>query len=140
MPAGIYKSFLAGAVIPNAQIFGYLVQFGELAIGISLIAVSALWWFRWARMSINGQSVLLGLIVLAGAFAIFMNVNFHLADGAGHPWLIAADPFGEGVDLDSVMPIIQFAISIVSAKFLLDIRRAARLTGATERSMAIAQA
>jgi hypothetical protein len=124
--SGFYKSFLDGIVIPNAQLFGYLVMIGELAIGILLIALAAVWWFRWSRLSITGQSVLQGLIVLAGVFAIFMNVNFHLANGGGHPWLIAADPFDEGVDLDSVMPLIQLAISIVSAKFLIDVRRAAR--------------
>ena len=30
----------------------------------------------------------------------------HLMGGANRPWIIAADPNGEGVDLDSVMPII----------------------------------
>ncbi len=124
--SGFYKSFLDGVVIPNAQLFGYLVMIGELAIGVLLIGAAAAWWFRWSTLSINGRSVLLGLIVLAGVFGIFMNVNFHLANGGGHPWLIAADPFDEGVDLDSVMPLIQLAISIVSAKFLLDVRRAGR--------------
>jgi thiosulfate dehydrogenase [quinone] large subunit len=124
--SGFYKSFLEGIVIPNAQLFAYLVMIGELAIGITLIAVAAIWWFRWSTLSVTGQSVVLGLIVLAGVFAIFMNVNFHLANGSGHPWFIAADPFDEGVDLDSVMPLIQLAVSLVSARFLLDVRRAAR--------------
>lgn len=131
MSVGFYKSFLDGIVIPNAQFFAYLVQFGELAIGITLVTVSALWWFRWPKLTVRSRSAILGLIVLAGAFAIFMNVNFHLAGGASHPWLIAADPFGEGVDLDSVMPLIQLAISLVSAKFLLDVRAAVQRTAVT---------
>jgi thiosulfate dehydrogenase [quinone] large subunit len=122
--SGFYKSFLEGIVIPNAQLFAYLVMLGELAIGITLIAVAAVWWFRWSRLSITGRSVLLGLIVLAGAFAIFMNANFHLASGSPHPWFIAADPFGEGVDLDSVMPVIQLAISLVAFVFLRRVRAA----------------
>lgn len=32
-----YESFLASAVIPNEAFFGYLVQYGEILIGISLI-------------------------------------------------------------------------------------------------------
>jgi hypothetical protein len=131
--SGFYKSFLEGTVIPNAQLFGYLVMIGELAIGFILIALAAVWWFRWSRLSITGQSVVLGLIVLAGVFAIFMNVNFHLANGSGHPWFIAADPFDEGVDLDSVMPLIQLAISIV-AFVILRQARAARSLSLTERS------
>ena len=51
LAAGFYKSFLDGTVIPNGQLFGYLVMIGELAIGATLIVVSLLWWFRWARPS-----------------------------------------------------------------------------------------
>jgi uncharacterized membrane protein YphA (DoxX/SURF4 family) len=130
--SGFYKSFLDGTVIPNAQLFGYLVMIGELAIGILLIALAAVWWFRWSRLSITGQSVVLGLIVLAGVFAIFMNVNFHLANGGTHPWFIAADPFDEGVDLDSVMPLIQLAISGVAFVILRQVR-AARPASSSER-------
>ncbi len=122
--SGFYKAFLDGTVIPNAELFGYLVMVGELAIGVALIALAALWWFRWSRLSTTGRSVLLALIVLAGVFAIFMNVNFHLASGANHLWIIAADPNGEGVDLDSVMPVIQLAISGVALVFLRRVRAA----------------
>ncbi len=137
--SGFYKSFLEGIVIPNAQLFAYLVMIGELAIGFTLIAVAAVWWFRWSRLSITGRSVLLWLIVLAGVFAIFMNVNFHLASGSPHPWFIAADPFGEGVDLDSVMPVIQLAISLVAFVFLRRVR-AARPASLTESSSAVSAA
>ena len=67
-----------------------------------------------------------------------MNVNFHLAGGANHPWLIAADPFGEGVDFDSVMPLIQLAISLVSAKFLLDLRAATHRSAVSSKAVATA--
>lgn len=137
--SGFYKSFLDGIVIPNAQLFGYLVMIGELAIGIFLIAVAAVWWFRWSRLSITSQSVVLGLIVLAGVFAIFMNVNFHLANGGTHPWFIAADPFDEGVDLDSVMPLVQLAISAVAFVILRQVRAAAPVS-LTERSVAASAA
>ena len=137
--SGFYKSFLDGTVIPNAQVFGYLVMVGELAIGILLIALAAVWWFRWSGLSITGQSVVLGLIVLAGVFAIFMNINFHLANGGTHPWFIAADPFDEGVDLDSVMPLIQLAISIVAFVILRQVR-VARSLSLTERPTAASTA
>ena len=73
--------------------------------------------------------VLLAAIVLpnrrsAWVVAIFMNINFHLAGGANHPWLLAADPNGEGVDLDSLMPIIQTIISGVAFVFLRRLRSA----------------
>lgn len=136
--SGFYKSFLDGVVIPNGQLFGYLIVIGELAIGIALIALAAAWWFRWASLSVNGRSLLLGLIVLAGLVAIFMNINFHLANGSTHPWFIAADPFDEGVDLDSVMPLIQLAISGVAFAILRQVRatRTARLAQPTASASA----
>ncbi|HEX7949584.1 MAG TPA: hypothetical protein VF494_04475 [Candidatus Limnocylindrales bacterium] len=122
--SGFYKSFLETTVIPNAQLFGYLVTIGEVALGMGLIVAAATWWFRWSSLSLGGRSIVLGVVVLGGVIAIFMNVNFHLANGSSHPWLIAADPFDEGVDLDSVMPLIQLAISLVALTLLRRIRAA----------------
>lgn len=119
---GWYKSFLDGVVIPNGQVFGYLVMFGELALGVALIGAALIWLTRWSRLGFGGRSTVLAVIALTGIFAIFMNVNFHLASGANHPWIIAADPNGEGVDLDSVMPVIQLIISAVAFTFLRRVR------------------
>ena len=91
---------------------------GELTLGIVLMTAALLWAARWSRMGFTGRRIVLTLIVLSGVAAIFMNINFHLAGGANHPWLLAADPNGEGVDLDSLMPIIQTIISGVAFVFL----------------------
>ncbi len=123
---GPYKSFLDSIVIPNGQLFGYLVMAGELALGIVLIVAPLVWLARWSRLAIRGRSIILSLIVLSGVVAIIMNVNFHLMSGANHLWIIAADPNGEGVDLDSVMPVIQLILSAVSLNVLLSIRRSTR--------------
>ena len=45
-----------------------------------------------------------------------MNINFHLANGSAHPWLIPKSGFDEGVDLDSLMPFIQIVLAGVSLK------------------------
>ena len=119
---GPYKSFVDGAVIPNGQLFGYLVMVGELALGLVLIGAALLWVARWSHLGFRGRQVVLGLIVLGGVIAIFMNINFHIAGGASHPWLIAADPNGEGVDLDSLMPVIQIIISGTAFVFLRRLR------------------
>lgn len=129
--SGPYKSFLDSVVIPNGQTFGYLVMAGEIALGVILIGSALLWMTRWSHLSFAGRQLVLGLIVLSGVVAIFMNVNFHLAGGANHPWLIAADPNGEGVDLDSLMPVIQIIISGVALVFLRRLR--------SERTAAVQQ-
>lgn len=136
--SGPYKSFVDGVVIPNGQLFGYLVMAGELALGLLLIGAALLWITRWSQMNYKGRQAVLGLIVLAGFVAIFMNINFHIAGGASHPWLIAADPNGEGVDLDSLMPIIQIIISGTAFAFLRRLR--ATRTFSARRPAAVATA
>lgn len=57
--SGWYADFLQTVALPNAEIFAYLVTYGEIAIGIALI---------------------LGLFVgIASFFGIFMNYSFLLA-------------------------------------------------------------
>src|SRR5581483_12166211 len=46
---GWYKSFLDGSIIPNASAFGYLIEIGEVLIGVALIAAAVVWLFRWER-------------------------------------------------------------------------------------------
>jgi thiosulfate dehydrogenase [quinone] large subunit len=132
--SGWYKSFLDGTVIPNAELFGVLVQVGELALGVVLIATAILWLTRWSTLGLGARQLLLVVIVLSGVATTIMNVNFHLANGASHPWLIAAAPFDEGVDLDSLMPIIQLIISAVAFTFLRRVR-AARPATSAERAI-----
>ena len=52
-----------------------------------------------------------------------MNVNFHLANGSAHPWLIPSDGFDEGVDLDSFMPGVQLVLAFVSVSVWKALRR-----------------
>src|SRR5581483_3176900 len=122
---GWYKSFLDGSIIPNASAFGYLIEIGEVLIGVALIAAAVVWLFRWERLPDGGRVAVLAVTALASLGAIFMAVNFHLANGAPHPWLIPADGFDEGVDLDSLLPAIQLILIAVSVGFLRSLRRAA---------------
>jgi hypothetical protein len=123
---GWYKSFLDGTVIPNAEVFGWLIMLGELAVGVALIVAAVVWFLRWERLSYRGKLTLLAVAVVASVGAILMNLNFHLANGSAHPWLIPEDGFDEGVDLDSIMPLVQLALAAVSAKLLVALRRERR--------------
>lgn len=123
---GWYKSFLDDTVIPNSEVFGWLIMLGEIAVGVALIVTAAIWFFRWERLRYRGKVTLLLVTVVAAAAAIFMNVSFHLANGSAHPWLIPEDGFDEGVDLDSIMPLIQVALAAVSIRLLLALRRGPR--------------
>ena len=124
--ASWYASFLDSVVIPNASTFGVLIILGELAVGAALIAAAALWAFRWETLGAGGRTAVLAATFAAALGGIFMNVNFHLANGSAHPWLIPREGFDEGVDLDSLMPAIQLVLVAVSAGVWLALRRVQR--------------
>lgn len=122
-----YKAFLDSVVIPNAPVFGYLIIAGELLAGIALIAAALLWLFRWERLPIGFREIVLVVAALAALGGIFMNINFHLANGDAHPWLLPSEGFDEGVDLDSLLPAIQAALIAVNLGTLARLRRMAAL-------------
>jgi hypothetical protein len=109
---GWYSRFLEDAAIPNADLFGRLVTWGELLVGISLIALAGLLVLRgtddrWALPA----SATAAVALLAG---IFMNVNFHLAEGFYHPLAGYSDGLEGSVDLDSLMPLVQLVLLAVN--------------------------
>ena len=116
---GWYASFLDGTVIPNGNVFGVVIELGELIVGAALMAAAVIWLWRGSRLSGRAYTVVLMTTLVASVAAIVMNVNFHLANGSGHPWLIPKDGFDEGVDLDSLMPLIQLVFAAVAGKLLL---------------------
>ena len=126
--AGWYKSFLDDSVIPNATAFGYLIELGELLIGLALIVAALVWLLRWEWLPHRGRLTVLALTVLGSIGGIFMAVNFHLANGAPHPWLIPKSGFDEGVDLDSVLPAVQLVLIGVSVAYWRSLEAAKPLT------------
>jgi len=114
--AGWYTSFLDSVVIPNGQAWGYAIEITELLIGLVLICAALVWLFAWERIDAHERRGFLIATALASLGGIFMAVNFHLANGASHPWLIPADGFDEGVDLDSLLPAIQLVMVAVSGR------------------------
>lgn len=121
-----YRSFLDGSVIPHASAFGYLIEIGELLVGVALIAAALIWLTRWERLPDAGRVAVLATTVVASLVAIVMAINFHLANGAPHPWLIPKDGFDEGIDLDSLLPAIQLVLMGVSVGLLRTLRLEAR--------------
>jgi uncharacterized membrane protein YphA (DoxX/SURF4 family) len=109
-----YASFLDSAVIPNAKLFAYLTQTGELLAGVALLAGSLIWLFAWDLVSDRIRMAVLLLIAVTAIGATFLAINLYLANNGSHPWLIPGDAFEEGIDLDSVLPAIQIAIATVS--------------------------
>lgn len=121
--AGRYGSVLESVAIPNAKLFGLLIETSELLAGVVLIAGPLIWLFAWDRIADRARMAVLFLIAVAAIGGALLAINFHLANGTAHPWLIAADGFDEGIDLDSVLPAIQIVVATVSTILLLRLRR-----------------
>jgi thiosulfate dehydrogenase [quinone] large subunit len=121
--SGWYRSFVDGSIIPHAVVFGYLIEIGELLVGIGLIAAAIVWLVRWRQLPDVGRLALLAVTVLASLAGIFMAVNFHLANGGTHPWLIPKSGFDESVDLDSLLPLIQLVFIALSVGMFRALRR-----------------
>lgn len=120
---GWYASFLDSTVIPNARLFGYLIETSELLAGVALIAGPLIWLLSWDRISDRARLTVLFLIAAAAIGGTFLAINLHLANGAPHPWLIPGEAFDEGIDLDSVLPAMQMVIATVSIVLMLRLRR-----------------
>lgn len=120
---GWYKEFLDGTVIPNGTTFGVLIELAELAIGVALIVSALVLLVRWSQLRYRGATIVLATVAVASAGAIVMNVAFHLANASPHPWLVPGDGFDEGVDLDSLLPMIELVFVVIAVRLLLALRR-----------------
>ena len=117
-----YRSFLNSSIIPNAHAFAVLIEVGEIIVGVGLMAAAIVWLTRWSRLSDRWRTTILTTIMLSALGATFMAINFHLANGGNHPWLIPADGFDETIDVDTVLIFIQMAFFFFSGYLVLKIR------------------
>ncbi len=124
--SGPFRSFLDSVVIPNGSLFGWLTMLGELSVGVVLIVVPIVALVRWTGLSVRGQAVAVALIGLAGLGAAVMSVNYHMLTGAVAPWTISPDAFAPGVDVDSILAILELVSAAVCAWYLIGLRRATR--------------
>jgi uncharacterized membrane protein YphA (DoxX/SURF4 family) len=93
---GTYDAFLRHVVIPHGALFGWLVQLGELAVALLLIAGA-----------LTGRRLLTGIAAASGAL---MTLNFGLAAGQHFFRVIGTDSFDEGLSLDVLATWIQLAL------------------------------
>lgn len=118
-----YSSLMQSAFIPNAEVFGYLIEISEVLAGVALLLGPFIWLCAWDRVSDRVRAAVLFFTAVAAIGATFLAINLHLANGAAHPWLIPESGFDEGIDLDSVLPAIQIVIAIVSIILFRRLRR-----------------
>jgi thiosulfate dehydrogenase [quinone] large subunit len=122
--AAWYAPFLNGFAIPNAVAFGYVIEIAEVLVGLALVAGPLIWLFAWERIPSGFQSTVVLLMAAASIGAILMALNFHLANGNSHPWLLPKDSFDEGVDFDSLLAILNIVTATVNIWFFRRLREA----------------
>ncbi len=121
--ASWYAAFLNSIVIPNAVAFGYIIEITEVLAGLALMIGSLVWIFTWNRTSDGIRVTVLTLMIAASIGGIFMALNFHIANGANHPWVLPDSGFDEGIDLDFLLVGIQVAITAVQIVVLNRLRQ-----------------
>ena len=96
-----------------------------------MIVAAIVWLWRWDGLSLTAKRTLVTLILLAAAAALMMNLNYHIANGAANPWQLPTEVFDEGVDINTVLALIDATILVVMGFVLASLRRAP--TGAEAR-------
>ena len=124
-PNGWYVSFLQGVVEPHSVLFGYVIEWTEMTIGVVLLA-SALLLLGQPRMRGDAQHWLtIGFLSLGAGVAVlgaFLCVNFHFWMGHGLLPGVGAAPTDEGIDLDALVPPFSLVILIANLALIKALR------------------
>ncbi|HEX9036949.1 MAG TPA: hypothetical protein VF808_08160 [Ktedonobacterales bacterium] len=123
-PNGWYVAFLQSAVIPHSVAFGYLIEISEFAIGVALL-LGVILLLSPVRRKGDPQYRLalaeMSVAALASLACALLCINFHFFMGDGvFPGLDAANAFGEGISLDTLMPPLSLVILFVNVQSLCD--------------------
>jgi thiosulfate dehydrogenase [quinone] large subunit len=112
-PYSWYVSFLRQIVLPHATLFGVLTELGELAIGITLVVSTVLWWRRPHRRLTLYVG---GVACLALAGAVLLPLNFFFMSGSPLPWINPANAFNEGMTIDMLVPLLSVALLVANLR------------------------
>jgi hypothetical protein len=85
-----------------------------------------IWLTRWESMTRSARATLVAVIALATAAALFLNLNFHIANGATNPWQIGESAFDEAVDINMILVLIDATILVVMAAVFVSMRKVRR--------------
>jgi hypothetical protein len=113
-PNGWYVSFLQNSILPHSVLYGYLIEWTEVVLGVILLGGAVLLLGQPRRKGQPQYRLMLAYSIAAIAAALvgaFMTVNFHFMAGMGIlPWFDASAANGEGIDLDALLPPLSLVI------------------------------
>ncbi len=124
-PDGWYVSFLQHAVLPQSVFYGFLIEWTEVSLGIILLG-SAL--ILLGHLRCKGQpqyrlSVAYSFAaILAALVGAFLTINFHfLTGGWVLPWFNGSAAYGEGIDLDALLPPFELVILLAQGALIAEL-------------------
>jgi len=83
-----FKNFLLGSVLPNAKIFGYVVEWSQIVIAITMILMAVIYVYSKSD-KVKRVTLVLSLLALFGG--MLMNASFYLAASWTGPGTKAAN-------------------------------------------------
>ncbi|MFL5626306.1 MAG: hypothetical protein ACJ788_12010 [Ktedonobacteraceae bacterium] len=126
-PNGWYVTFLQQNVLPHSILYGYLIEWTEVAIGVIFLAGALI---LLGQQRVQGEpqhrlavaySIVVALVALTG---IIMTVNFHFLMGG---WIIplfnSSAAYGESIDLDALLPPLSLVIIIANLALANELTR-----------------
>ncbi len=113
-----YMRFIHTDIAPHAVAWGYVIEYGELAVGIALL-LGALRWLAWPTEAPQRRqrvaATLTSLTIVAALVGAFMTFNFHLWMGKSPIVLVSpSNPFDEGVDLDLTLTLTLLVVALAN--------------------------
>ena len=106
---GFFASILRELVVPNAALFGYLIEWGETLAGLGLVTAGLLALLRplverstggkSAAMFVSGFRLVERLAPLAAVGAGLLGLSYFLLDGLPKPWFVPSIAFGGSIDM-----------------------------------------
>jgi hypothetical protein len=99
-----YKSILNNFILPQAALVSRLIQYSELAIGLTLV-IAGIWHFLRKNKGLNF------LLCLASIASALMILNIILSLGMPLPWVDRENVFAQGVSIEYLMLLISIVLS-----------------------------
>ncbi len=105
---GFFAAIVRGLVVPNAVLFGYLIEWGETLAGLGLVTAGLVALLRPlaersldetpAALFLFGARLLERLTPLAATGGGLLGLSYFLLDGAPAPWFVPGIAFGGAID------------------------------------------
>jgi hypothetical protein len=116
---GFFASILRELVLPNAVLFGYLIEWGETLAGLGLMIAGLLALLcplverslagRNAAIFVSGFRLVEGLASIAALGVGLLGLSYFFLDGLPKPWFVPSVAFGGSID----MGLFLAAVSVV---------------------------